>query len=503
MNRRKIYVYKTLFWMLLVTGASAILLYCFSTGISGNDFWWHAKTGEWICSNRAIPNKDIYSWYGVEHGFDWVAHEWLSEVIFWKLYQVCGDGGIYLFCLGLAALMILLLMFQIREYITENCLLSVFYICMFCVVSSLFFYGRPQIFAFFLLYGELYCLYKYDKGRNTWCIYLIPAIALLWSNLHGGSSNLAYILILSTLLGGIKEWRIGRVYSEKWPLKKIVKMIVVLALTVAAIFVNPVGGRQVFLYPYTNMADTIMLHVVSEWTAPDAKNVGEIICYFIPVFLLCFGILFGKRDVKLRDALIMLLFMLLFFRSARFIIWFYISASFWAFPYGLSCRMKNPESILEKAILVCFSILLAAGCCIGAKGCFDVYKNGNAVTRMLEESVLETVREEAPVRLFNDYNFGGALIYADIPVFIDGRADVYSQNGLLGDGISLMLMQQVNSEAETMIFDPEELIDRYNFDGFLIDAGRPLYAYLNSHEERYEKVLVTETAAYFRRLEQQ
>ncbi len=71
MNSRKIYVYKTLFWMLLVTGASAILLYCFSTGISGNDFWWHAKTGEWICSNRAIPNKDIYSWYGVEHGFDW------------------------------------------------------------------------------------------------------------------------------------------------------------------------------------------------------------------------------------------------------------------------------------------------------------------------------------------------------------------------------------------------------------------------------------------------
>ncbi|MCI8462788.1 MAG: hypothetical protein HFG25_07610 [Lachnospiraceae bacterium] len=111
------------------------------------------------------------------------------------------------------------------------------------------------------------------------------------------------------------------------------------------------GGRQVFLYPYTNMADTMMLHAVSEWTAPDAKNVGEIICYFIPVFLLCFGILFGKRDVKLR---------------------FYISASFWAFPYGLSCRMKNPESIWEKAILVCFSILLAAGCCIGAKGCFDL-----------------------------------------------------------------------------------------------------------------------------------
>lgn len=31
------------------------------------------------------------------------------------------------------------------------------------------------------------------------------------------------------------------------------------------------GGRQVFLYPYTNMADTMMLHAVSEWTAPDAK----------------------------------------------------------------------------------------------------------------------------------------------------------------------------------------------------------------------------------------
>ena len=42
-----------------------LLLYCFSFGISGNDFWWHVKVGEWICDNKVIPTHDIFSWYGM------------------------------------------------------------------------------------------------------------------------------------------------------------------------------------------------------------------------------------------------------------------------------------------------------------------------------------------------------------------------------------------------------------------------------------------------------
>lgn len=487
---------RLLYFTLLVTGGAAILIYCFSGGISGNDFWWHVKAGEWICANKSVPDRDLFSWYGTTHDFKWLAHEWLAEVILWRCYSAFGEAGIFLSSLLAAIAMTVLLAFQIREQLTENCLVAGFYICMFCVVSSVFFYGRPQIFAFFLLYGELYCLYEYLNGRKKWCIWLIPLIACLWSNLHGGSSNLSYLLVLVVLFGGIWDWKLGRIYGEKWTVKQMVQLLAVLVVAMGAVCVNP-AGAEIFAYPYTNMADQLMLGLISEWAAPDAKKLGQLINYFIPVLVLCSGMVFGKQKVKAADALLMLLFLLLFFRSARFIIWLYISGAFWAFPYMLPCRLKNVEKMQEKLMVFGVELALIAACGVGLATCLDTYKSGNLISRVLEEEMLDTIRKDAPSRLFNDYNYGGALIDAGLPVFLDERADVYAQDHLLADGVSLMLLQQLNTDAGTVVFDPEELIAKYGFDAFLVDMGRPLYSYLSSHGDRYKEVMTAGDAAYF------
>ena len=46
---------------------------------------------------------------------------------------------------------------------------------------------------------------------------------------------------------------------------------------------------------------------------------------------------------------------------------------------------------------------------------------------------------DVPGPVFNDYNFGGYLIHAGVPVFIDGRADMYGDQFLekYDDAISL------------------------------------------------------------------
>ena len=487
---------RTLYFILLVTGGAAILIYCFGGGISGNDFWWHVKTGQWICAHKTVPARDLFSWYGTAHDFAWTAHEWLAEVILWHAYSAFGEAGIFLFSLLAAICMIMLLTFQIRVHLTESCLAAGFYICMFCVVSSVFFYGRPQIFAFFLLYGELYCLYEYREERKRQCIWLVPLIACLWSNLHGGSANLSYLLVLVTLLAGIKEWKFGRIYGEKWTGAELGQLLLILIATMGAVCANPVGP-EIFVYPYISMTDQLMMNLISEWAAPDAKKLGQLINYFIPILVLCSGVIFGKRKVKAQDAALMLFFLFLFFRSTRFIIWFYISAAFWAFPYMLPCRLKNVEKRLEKGMVVCVEFALLAACGAGLGTCCETYKNGNLISRVLEEEMLEVIREDAPSRIFNDYNYGGALIYAGLPVFIDERADLYKQDCLLADGVSLMLMQQVNSDAGTVVLDPKALIDRYGFDAFLVDMSRPLYAYLCSHEELYKEVMTQGSAAYF------
>ena len=34
------------------------------SGMSGNDFWWHLKAGQWIFENKTIPTKALFTWYG-------------------------------------------------------------------------------------------------------------------------------------------------------------------------------------------------------------------------------------------------------------------------------------------------------------------------------------------------------------------------------------------------------------------------------------------------------
>ena len=59
-----------------------------SRPLSDGDFWWHLKTGEYIVRNFSIPRIDFYSF--TVPGRHWVAHEWLSEVIFYLVYSRAG-----------------------------------------------------------------------------------------------------------------------------------------------------------------------------------------------------------------------------------------------------------------------------------------------------------------------------------------------------------------------------------------------------------------------------
>ena len=96
---------KGCFWVMLSGMILVILLLYFADGISGNDYWWHVKTGEWIVNHGEVPRKDMYSWAGREEGLSWTPHEWLSEVCLYGIRRTAGDEGVYVFCVAGALLL--------------------------------------------------------------------------------------------------------------------------------------------------------------------------------------------------------------------------------------------------------------------------------------------------------------------------------------------------------------------------------------------------------------
>src|SRR5678815_5990585 len=54
-----------------------------SRPINDADFWFHMKTGEYFFTTGGVPRMEMYSF--TYHGIPWVAHGWLSGVLFYGL----------------------------------------------------------------------------------------------------------------------------------------------------------------------------------------------------------------------------------------------------------------------------------------------------------------------------------------------------------------------------------------------------------------------------------
>ncbi len=78
------------------------------------------------------------------------------------------------------------------------------------------------------------------------------------------------------------------------------------------------------------------------------------------------------------------------------------------------------------------------------------------------------------MRLFNDFNYGSYLLFEDIPVFIDGRADVYDPvfNGK-EDDVFLDYMQ-----ASSLSVWYEEVFNKYDITHIITTASSTLNTYL-------------------------
>src|SRR5580700_3637088 len=59
------------------------------------DLWWHLRTGQWIVDTGHVPHFDPFSFTRAGHA--WVAHEWLSEVVFYELWKHGGAAALIVF----------------------------------------------------------------------------------------------------------------------------------------------------------------------------------------------------------------------------------------------------------------------------------------------------------------------------------------------------------------------------------------------------------------------
>ncbi len=445
-----------------------------------SDMWWHLRVGEETVKTRQVYQVDTLSF--TRNGAEWLNHSWLAQILIFSIYQV---GGYPLLSLWVAAAAVLSLWLTYKQM--EGPPLGRAPILLLAgIVASVNWAPRPQVISlvFFSLVGYLLYLWKW-KGSHH--LHWLAPIFMVWANMHGGFA-LGLILIGAVIAGEA----VNLVFFELREQRKRVKEIVYLGQWLIAagllICINPYGAK-LWGVPFQTVGIESLQNLIQEWASPDFHQLFQ-----QPMIWLIIGLIgaVGASNIKIDGtewaaAGIFLYSGLLarrnfgpfalvsapiLYRHARSALssWREAGQQRWPWIRKLTGFQKRSDrsmpEIWRAVINVAVVVILLAS--VGIK-LFQVTKPDLIQALEGELFPVEIVEymesRELQGKIFNDYNWGGYLVWTlrDSQIFVDGRTDLY------GDEIITDWWQIINIHPGW-----DELLNEYQADYLLISDDWPL-----------------------------
>jgi hypothetical protein len=282
------------------------------------DFWWHLEMGKVIAGSKSIPVVDSFSFTAL--GKPFIVQNWLAELIYYGLYSL---GGLPLVVFGNALLALggFLAVYSLCRKATSNLRLAV-------AVSTLAALGvistiRPQTFSFLMFavyYWVLVCYRSYGKNY----LWLLPALMILWANLHG-----AFVIGLGLIALFIGCEGVRRLIEPGRPdaltVPALRRLIIMFVLSLLATLVNP-QGYKVYDYVRTVVRDQASQKLVAEWQPPMVSDIAGIVLFYAPFFLTLLVFIYAPVKPDLTELALFIGFGAFGLSALRNGVWFSIVA---------------------------------------------------------------------------------------------------------------------------------------------------------------------------------
>jgi hypothetical protein len=422
------------------------------------DMWWHLKMGQIIWTTHTIPVTDLFSYTTNHHA--WIPHEWLSQAIIYGAYKWGGFSGLMLWlCLFTSA--VLIAGYGLCSIYSGNAKVAFLGAIAIWFFGSIGFSIRPQLIGYLFLIVELVLIHL-GRTRNPRWFLSLPLLFALWINCHG-SFILGIVVAGIFLFSSLFSFEMGSLVSKRWAPGRRGMLMLAMALSLAALFLNPVGVRQI-LYPFDTMLNQqIQMANVQEWTPLKMSSASGVALMGV---LLCGFLLAAVRRSELffEELLLLAIGAWLAVSHMRMLIVFGILAApvltrqLSAFWQGYRAE---EDRIWPNAVMIGLSLLAAWMAFPDARNLAAQVEAQNPV------KAVEFIRaSHLSGPMLNDYRFGGYLIWAlpEHPVFIDGRGDVYEWSGLLGEFGNWATLQS----------DPNALLQKYKIGFCLLTSHSPM-----------------------------
>ncbi|MBN1364366.1 MAG: hypothetical protein JW976_06130 [Syntrophaceae bacterium] len=473
------FIFFLLFTILAFQTPSILLIDC-DTGL-------HIRIGEFILNTLSIPKYDIFFSSIPPHKY--IDYEWLSQVIMALVHLHLGGltGVVIFFSFFIAFIYYLLFRILRREngnIVITTCI-SLLVIC----ASSIHWQAKPHIFSLliFIVWYYILDLYQY-KNKNY--LYTLPAIMLIWVNLHG-AFILGFALCGIYLLGNIAQVFLIDETEKAIHKAKTKKLFFIISLLIIASLLNPSGWRGL-LQPFTVISNNILTDNISAYSSPNFHN-SNILPFEILLLFIIAAFALSKSKQSITEIILVLLFTSMALYSVRNIPFFAITIA----PILLRRSEQIPleknsrQSIIEIISVIFFTImaLYSAGVLLFvviiifalllyikkiftenngkftdtpdtdnqnisetnlflAKDFFWLFllvifilalALSGRINHQFDEKIkplaaIEFLKKEnIQGNMYNEYDFGTYIIYSAYPqyrVFIDGRAEMYGAERL-------------------------------------------------------------------------
>lgn len=386
-------------WCFFFVAACALAVVAASLWTADPDVFWHLKVGEWIARHRAVPKVDVYSWSAA--GQPWTDHQWLWEVIIYYLYKHMGTTGLWLPVIVAGAGAGLLVYGAVNKSGNEPTKAAIAGgLAPVLLMGWLKPWPQAGVYASF-------AAYLYLSARRDWTakdVVFAVFVALIWANIHSSVVMIPLLLLAETF------WR-NTVLKEKAG-----NVWLGAAASGLATLLNPHG---VGLWVYA-VREGLMTHAyraaIAEWMPYYFGSPEMAASFFVSAAVVVAAAAQNR------------------YRTIEFV----RACGFWVL--ALLSRIYTPYAVLSTALLIglldfrfhlkilkLLTVVLLAfsAAVLVVRGVPKDLDAAAAKGKYPVKAVDYVLSHGGQKKIFNDYGFGGYLIWRGVPVYIDGRADLY------------------------------------------------------------------------------
>ena len=404
-----------------------------------NDTFYTIKIGEHIIQEKGIDMIDPFSWH---ENLEYTYPHWLYDVIIYGIYSLGGMTGIYI-STCIFAIILGITVYKVNSKLARNQVVSFFITIGVMYMLKDYITARAQLVTFILFILQIFAIEKLIETKQKRYGLALIIISILVANLHVAVWPFTFVLYLPYIAEYIiaileektakkfgKEIKQGeKLLTEKKDGVKL--LVIVMIICILTGLLTPLGTT-----PYTYLVKTMQGNTTDNINEHQPLILINDSAVISAIIILLAILIFTKVKIRLSD-LIMLggLTLLMFYSKRQSTIWVLVGGIILnRLIYSLLEKYADKKainSIISKfGIFALIVVMLSASFYLIKPKLKTQYIDESLYPVQMSEFILNYFEENnidiSKVRLYNEYNYGSYLLYKDIPVFIDSRADLYA-----------------------------------------------------------------------------